>query len=462
VNSKHSFLGLFPWLLAALAGVLYLPNLFQHGGFMDGLYYGNTAMNLAEGRGSFWKPALTETFESYMKGQLPFGFWVESLLYRITQGAFYTDRLYGLLWWMITVWAMHRLVSKLSGSFHAWLTVILFTITPVVFWTYGNNLLEIPLTGWTTLSVLVYVELENRMPTLFRLLLTAFFIVLALFSKTLTGVFPLAFPFWFALYRHGAGGAKQGVVHALALGFFVSAFVGMLFLFEAPKTFLNDYLSVQLGPSLSGRDAQSGHTLILRKLAQELPVGMGFCALGMLFGWWRWEGKSRRLFWLGLAMALSASLPVMVSPKQSGFYILAAYPWFGLAFASLFSEDTLNLSTVRILRWTFAVVFFLGSCFCLYSAGDYCRDRETITAVKVLGKEIGHSQVVGFDNCQHQEYSAINYLYRYGRISVLLNDNRPQYWLTPYGKSGPEGFWRVSSSQNVWAVYTHQTSSSGQ
>lgn len=462
MNPKHSSVALLPWLLAALASILFLPNLFQHGGFMDGLYYGNTAMNLAEARGTLWKPALTETFESYMKGQLPFGFWVESILYRLTQGAFYTDRLYGLIWWGITAWAMHRLVRKLSGSFHAWLTIILFSITPVVFWTYGNNLLEIPLTGWATLSVLVYVDLENRISTLFRLFLTAFFIVLALFSKTLTGVFPLAFPLWFALYRSGVGGLKEGVLHSVVLVLLVGTFVGALFLFEAPKTFLTDYLSVQLGPSLSGRDAQSGHTLILRKLAQELPVSLGFCVLGMLFGWLRWEGKSRRLFWLGLATALSASLPVMVSPKQSGFYILAAYPWFGLAFASLFSEGDLRPIALRLLRWTCVGVFMLGVAFCWYRAGDYCRDRETISAVKVLEQEIGHGQIVGFDNCQHQEYSAINYLYRYGRISVLLNDNRPRYWLTPYGKPGPEGFWRVSSSQNVWAVYTHQMSSSGQ
>lgn len=462
MNPKLSSVGLFPWLLAALAGVLFLPNLFQHGAFMDGLYYGNTAMNMAEGKGSFWKPALTDTFESYMKGQLPFGFWIESLLYRITNGAFYTDRLYGLLWWLLTSWAMHRLVRKLSGTFHAWLTLILFTITPVVFWTYGNNLLEIPLTGFATLSVLAYVELENRVPTLLRLFLTAFFIVLALFSKTLTGVFTLAFPLWFALFRLGNSGWKVGLLHSFCLTLFATVLVATLLLFDGPKTFLHDYIAVQLGPSLSGRDAQSGHTLILRKLAQELPVSLGFCALGILFGWLRWEGNNLRLFRMALAMALSASLPVMISPKQSGFYILAAYPWFGLALASLFSEGALASSTMRILRWTFGGVFFLSATFCLYRAGDYCRDRETITAARILGKEIGHDLVVGFDNCQYQEYSAINYLYRYARISVLLNDNRPVFWLTPYGKPGPEGFWRVPSSQNVWAVYTHQTSSIGQ
>ncbi|MBQ7062028.1 MAG: hypothetical protein IJM88_01905, partial [Bacteroidales bacterium] len=53
-----------PWLAYALVAALFLltvsNRLFSEGMFLDGLYYADVALNLAEGNGTFWAPQFTD------------------------------------------------------------------------------------------------------------------------------------------------------------------------------------------------------------------------------------------------------------------------------------------------------------------------------------------------------------------------------------------------------------------
>jgi hypothetical protein len=51
------------YLVIVLAGILVVPKTLMNGMFMDGQQYACVAQNMAEGKGTFWHPYLSETWQ---------------------------------------------------------------------------------------------------------------------------------------------------------------------------------------------------------------------------------------------------------------------------------------------------------------------------------------------------------------------------------------------------------------
>ena len=87
--STHFAFSLFT---VAVMLALVLPNLVQHGMFMDGTQYAIVAKNLAEGKGSFWFPYLSSSWEkqgqNFFLEHPPLIYFLQSFFFKICNGSF--------------------------------------------------------------------------------------------------------------------------------------------------------------------------------------------------------------------------------------------------------------------------------------------------------------------------------------------------------------------------------------
>jgi hypothetical protein len=130
-----------------------------------------------------------------------------------------------------------------------------------------------------------------------------------------------------------------------------------------------------------------------------------------------------------LATGLSASLPIMLSPKQTGYYAAPSWPYFTLALAlgclpaAVALADrwaaAANIGRVaRALRWGGAglVTLLIASSPAWY--GRTQRDTELIDDVERIGQIVGDHQTIGTPASLRREWSLQAYLYRWHYISL--------------------------------------------
>ena len=87
---------IFRILTLAVFAAATLPRLAQRGMFVDGVTYASIARNLSEGRGSFWSPSYTATIYPQFHEHPPFGFWLQSLWFRVLGDHLFVERAYSL------------------------------------------------------------------------------------------------------------------------------------------------------------------------------------------------------------------------------------------------------------------------------------------------------------------------------------------------------------------------------
>ena len=86
----------FRILTLAVFAAATVPRLAQRGMFVDGVTYASIARNLSEGRGSFWSPSYTASIYPQFHEHPPFGFWLQSLWFRVLGDHLFVERAYSL------------------------------------------------------------------------------------------------------------------------------------------------------------------------------------------------------------------------------------------------------------------------------------------------------------------------------------------------------------------------------
>ena len=103
-----------------------------------------------------------------------------------------------------------------------------------------------------------------------------------------------------------------------------------------------------------------------------------------------------------LFLGLSATLPIMISTKQSGIYLIPGLPMFAFSaafFALPFFERLVNLKMFNVFSKRFTYFSWFGLAITLiYTAaitGDYGRDKLLLSDIKTLKSIIPEDEKVG-------------------------------------------------------------------
>ncbi len=459
----------FPFYLltAAVATALLLPFWLQDGMFLDGVIYATVARNLSEGIGEIWQPMFHCKIEKVFYEQPSFAFFLQSLCFRAFGDSIYVERFYSAITYLIACFSIIYIYKK---NIHAdkktlWLPVFFYTITPLVFWSYRHNMLENTMLIFDLWAVFFLVKESEKVgkwesdlesskvgkwessvvlshfPTLL-LSLSSFFIFLAVLTKGVVGLFPLGVFFgqWLILKKISFAEMLKKTFFAT---FLLILYFSVLFYFS-PKAlyFFQQYIDIQLISSLKGeRDLtdDGNHFLLLIRLIQELiPMFLfyGLFKISLFF-------KNRKtfftkkiyseqvIFWLYIG--LSASLPMMVSPKQHAYYLVPSMPYFAIAAALLTAHYIAPILDFFNYKKTLIISCIVLTISILYSISFYkkvSRDKAMLHDIRLIKNLLPPCSLIGIDQTFYAEYAVGTFLMRYNHFDAVIDDKTQPFFLS--------------------------------
>jgi len=345
VNSYGLLLLSVSFLLLLLS-----PYLLSYGMFFDGITYSAVSRNLAIGFGSLWKPAYSLTLGREFYGHPPVGFWIQSVVYRLFGEALWLDKAYTLFIGAVNLALFYTLYGFLRrrGDPGFWAPLFLLSTFYAYRWVVRNNLLENTMSVFVLLSVIMYV-LALRKGSLYGIpaglsVLTAFLV------KGPVGTFPLIAPL---LLPVDARRDRRLKVLIIGLLVFTVSFLMLLSLPEV-RHFFSQYLQRQIVGSISGRENSVPTRLyIVYALLTEILFPLVFLLPLLLFHIVRGDRNAlnwnKRTFLL-LLLALSGSLPIVLSLKQARFYLYPSLFFYSLFLVSLFRSPLKMFESRRLVK----------------------------------------------------------------------------------------------------------------
>ena len=374
------------WLLTLIVfSLVFLATSLKEGMVLDGTVYSAISRNLSRSVGSFWMPHYTATVHPAFFEHPPLVFGIQSLFFRVLGESLFVERFYSILTALITgalIVVVWRLIFQDDRKLrrYSWLPLLLWLILPINAWAYSNNLLENTMGIFTLAAIALMVKDLKDHNYLFAVG-SGIMIFLAVFSKGPAAFFPAAFYLlaWI-VFRNLSG--RRTLVKSLLIIFIPLALFSLLLLYPPARENFTRYISYQIIPSLKGDLLFEGKTrrfFILNILfIYTLPltvISIGFLVYGLIRKrLYLLQGDISRWSGLLILIGFSASLPMIISPKQNYNYLIPALPYFSLGFGVLVVPiiDSL-LSRIRwrerVLRMTAVSMGIILLISLIYSVG---------------------------------------------------------------------------------------------
>lgn len=419
------------------------PKLFSDGMFMDGLIYATVANNLAQGIGSFWDLSLTKICYPHFFEHPPLVFGIQSLFFKIFGSSMFVERIYSLLTFIITALIIKQIWNKVvENTYHklGWLPLLIWISIPLVTWSAPNNMLENTMMIFTSLSVLFFLKGVENEKTMY-LLFAGVMLALGALTKGLVALFPLSLLFWYYVFNKNQN-FKQIIYNSsfVLLGL-IGSFVLLFVLVPESFTSLSIYFKRQIIESITITKTVNSRFYILWRLFNELIP-----SIIVLVFVWLFSRKhqsvlfTEKWFLIFLMLGLSGVIPIMVSLKQSGFYMLAALPIFSIAFAFLirkniaFLIEKINVTSkgFKIFSYGSVLLIILSISLNLMQINKIGRDAKKIEDVYRLIEIIPEKTTISLHSKLRNDWSLHGYFQRYGYISLDTNSTLThKYILTP-------------------------------
>ncbi len=418
-------------ILVVFAGLL-LSCFLQKGLFFDGITYAAISKNLAHGLGSFWAPHYTQTLYPQFFEHPPLIFGLQSLFFILFGDTPATERVYTVfttilcLFLIASIWKLFY-PDKETGNWWP-LPVLLWIITPVVFWSGRNNMLENTLTVFT-LSATWFTCKGLLSGRILWFLPGGAFILAAFLSKGPVGLFPLALPLWF-LFACRNIRLPRMMLYLLILTITpVILFFILIGIEPDAGQNISNYLQQQVFPSLGNqRETVTGsHFTLLLKLAGNLVLPLMASLIFVVMKGKpvkRETGLTVKTSLFFILTALSASLPLLITLKQRDFYLVPSIPFFTLALCAWLSETGClpvhqgENQRLRITRLYSLVLWIEVVAVTVLFTFKEDTNKNLIRDVEVITREVPSGSVISGDQTIYSDWPLEAYLSRYANISI--------------------------------------------
>ncbi|MCR5658230.1 MAG: glycosyltransferase family 39 protein [Bacteroidales bacterium] len=424
-------------LLIGLFLILVSKSLLTEGMFLDGVLYASISRNMAYALGSFWNPYYTQTIGTVFHSHPPLALGLEALAFKALGDHWWVEKAYSVLTFLLTALLIALIWKRTTNNIRwAWLPLLFWLTMPLVSWSATNNLLENTMTVFVLLSVYLMIVSYQRNHK-FWLILSGFSLFLAFLSKGFTGLFPLVFPVLYCIFDTKRKWI-QGPIDSLILLVSLAVFVGIMFLVFPPSLpYLKEYFQLQvIGGGLYETTVSTRFFIVFSLLFQLVVPLVVFAIILILSKIFNKEKHKvfefppdKKHFLAFLILGLMGVLPMMVSVKQRDFYMLAALPFFALAFGHL-SLSMVNMMLLEIkpnvrkcVLLGSSMILLLGIVLNVCHIGKYGRDEEFLVEMKEVLSEIPENEVIGIKSEDFTQWSWHAYFMRYGKVS--LDDQEP-------------------------------------
>ena len=434
----------FPFVILSISIMfaLTLPNLVQDGMFMDAVLYTSVSKNLSLGIGTFWFPKFSQfnvgNLPSFHE-QPPLVFGIQSVFFNVFGTGMYVERFYTFLMMCITsvlIVVLWREIFRNNISIKQIfvLPLILWITIPVCFWSYSNNMHENTL-GIFTLSAGIFLIKSFNSPQklVFYSLLAGVFIFLATLSKGVPGFFPLSIPFLYFITTRKIS-LRIAVIQSFIIFIIPIVFYFILFSFPESKESLSNYIFKRALFRITEEPNESNRFFILQRLFWELfPMLLFTCiafSISKIKKLQFIEFEQIKLSMFFISVGLSASIPIMLTLIQKGFYLVPSFPFFAVGFSILVSyliSDWIQKINIHSRLFLFVNVFsfalFIGVLvFAYLQMGKTSRDKELLHDIHLIGKYVPNKTLISVpDNVSWNNWQLQTYLMRYYNIGLEVD-----------------------------------------
>jgi len=437
--------------------ILVAPTLVQKGMFMDGLQYAIVGKNLSEGLGTFWYPHLSATWykagSTYFMEHPPLAYFLQSLYFDLLGDSMYTERIYSFSICLLTAYLIHLIWRQIFKAAHqlrplSWLPILLWIMTPIVFWTYPNNVQETTLGLFDLLSILMVVKAHDADRINYKyVILAGIALVAALLTKGVQGLFPLTAFILLGLTLGGKYWISQAVIRTTIITASAITVFAIVSLSAEARDSLSFYINERLLNRISSEPVVSNRLYSVRKLILEILPMAGLSILTYAIARY-FKSKLATDYTYGkwatffLLVGFSASLPLTLTSIQRPFYLAPSIPYFALSLAVCIAPFTLTLTSrinTKILTGLAAVTLILSIVLTTNNLGKVGRDKDELYDVSILGEHIEKNITIGVSKAVYNNWSFQFYLLREYNISMKIGDTTAPYFLSDLNpKSGIE------------------------
>lgn len=433
--------------------------------FLDGLIYATLGRNLAEGLGSFWQPFYTDAFGPFYEHP-PLVFGLLSIFFKIFGDFFWVEKLYAILiaistgYFIYKIWLLVFQEKNEQTSF--WLPILFWLITPIIHWSYCNNMLECTMGLFCIASIYLlmrFVQSKNFIILFFSSLL----IVLGFLSKGFVALFPLAFFFiYFISFRNFD--FKNLIFYTIILWSFFGFIMLLILSYEPAFNALNNYFEVQVLAGIEGKREIASHRFkIIEAVFSELfPVFVLILILFCIAYFQKIKFKSPKKNWVlfFILIGFSASLPILVSAKQLSFYAVPSLVYFCIALAIFILPIANQIITKYHLKYSFKWIYylffiaiFIGSIFIF---GQNGRDFDLQNEVEIIAEKIPKKSELKICDELKDKWGYHAYFYRIGFISLYEKANS-NYILSENCQKVPEEFELQNWGLKKFKIYKNRS-----
>ena len=418
-------------LLIGLFLILVSKSLLTEGMFFDGVTYASISRNMAEGQGTFWNPYYTQTLYPEFRQHPPLAIGLEALAFKALGDHWWVEKAFSVLAFLLSGLLIALIWKRTTNNIRwAWLPLLFWLAMPLVSWSATNNLLENTMSVFVLLSVYLMIVGYQRNHK-FWLILSAMVLLLAFLSKGFTGLFPLVFPVLYCAFDQKRRWI-QGPIDSLILIVSLAVFAGIMFLvFPASWAYLKEYIQLQVINGGLHETTVSSRFYIVFSLLLQLIIPLVIAVTLVVLKTKNKTNKKvfefppdKAWFYSFLIMGLLGVLPIMVSVKQRDFYMLAALPFFALAFGHI-TLSMVNISMLKITpnlrKWMTlgaSCILLTGIVLNLVHIGKYGRDEALIEEVKQKVAEADGTTMIEITPDEYTQWARHAYYIRYGKISL--------------------------------------------
>jgi 4-amino-4-deoxy-L-arabinose transferase-like glycosyltransferase len=444
-------------LVTAVFIFLLLPAVFANGMFLDGIVYATVSRNLAEGNGSFWHLHYTSTLYPVFYEHPPLSFYIQSLFFNILGDHPWIERIYSFLAALINILLIiqiwYALFKNSDKKYFWWVPVLFFIITPVVFWSFTNNMIENTLSVFTLSSFVLIIFATNTKgkKALFYGIFAGILTAAAFLTKGFVGLFPLVFPLLIGLFKYNIR-PKRIINNSITMITTVVVIIGLILLFNpAAYDFFKNYFDVQVLKSINGgrEITQEGRFYLITRLFSELLPMLGIALLLFVvklkknIRFFREDRRNRKFMFLFFCTGLCGSLPLLISPKQHGYYLVPSLPFFALAIGIIafpiiyrvFKYKEINLSVIKSMKIIAYFLLVASLVFSVMHIGKYHRDEALLKDIRKIKTIIPENTTVSIPKELFEEWTLRAYMMRNAKISLDCDNNDLQYFVVENGKS---------------------------
>ncbi len=425
------------WLLLIGITLMLMSNsLLTEGMFFDGVTYASISRNMAEGQGTFWNPYYTQTLYPEFRQHPPLALSMEALAFKALGDHLWVEKLYSVLTFLLSGLLIALIWKRTTNNIRwAWLPLLFWIAMPLITWSATNNLLENTMSVFVMLSVYLMIVSYQRNSKLW-LFLAGIALFAAFLSKGFTGLFPLVFPIIYCIFDDKRRWI-QGPIDTLLLMVTLAVLSGVMFLVFPPSfAYLKDYINLQvIGGGLHEATVSTRFYIVFSLLLQLIAPLVIFSIILIMSKIINKDkhkvfefAPDKKHFFSFLILGLTGVLPIMLSVKQRDFYMLAALPFFALAFGHL-SLSMVNMMLLEIRpktrNWMMiasSVVLLVGMVLNISHIGKYGRDEALIEEVKNRMAEADGENIIEITPEEYTQWAKHAYYMRYGKISLNPNE----------------------------------------